>query len=90
MKEVLIIDKEDFTALMDRLDKLERRLEMAEQNTVEWVNVKEAGRILNVCKNTVYALVKRGEIERSQDGKNIAISTKSIRSYREKYTVPTN
>lgn len=88
MKEAIVLERADYNAIMDRIERLEKHVEILEECSVEWVTVKEAARILGKHKNTVYSMLKNeSELEKSVDGKSIAVSMKSIREYRQKYKV---
>lgn len=87
MQTAVILEQKDYDLIMNRIRSLERRLEQAEQHSLEWVTVDQAKRLLNCCKNTVYAMCAANKIVKKQDGRKIGISLKSIREYNERHTV---
>ncbi len=87
MIQAVLLSATEYEAIISRITTLEKRIELAEEHALEWVSVKQARVFLSCSRNTVYALIERGEIIKSQDGKKIEISLKSIREYKLKHTV---
>ena len=77
----------EFNSLKEEVERLKKRLDIAEQHSLEWVSVDQAKEYLNCCRQTVYALCASGEITKKQGKRKIEISLKSIREYNAKHTV---
>ena len=79
--------QEEFNALVQRIEVLERSQRKYEPLALEWVTLEQAGVLLNRCKQVVSKMCKAGRLEYKQESRKIEVKLSSIRKYLESHHV---